>query len=123
MALWCIIHTLDQDTRVWLQQHKGTPIHARLLASLAGFTPEEGETVETFQVEPRTVRRIPRRMIARELRGSGIERLMKILARTASPAASELRAILAATIGPVSGRRGKPIETEAGVLALPTLDG
>ena len=86
MALWCIIHSNERGgSRVWLQEQTATVLYARLNAALAGFKLEEGESAETFKIEPAAARKIPKRMVGRVLQGTEVERLMKILAKTAKP--------------------------------------
>ena len=83
-TLWCIIHTDDKGTsRVWLEEYGASAIGARLYAATAGFKLEEGETAKTFEIAPAAARKLPKSMIGRVLQGAEIERLMKIITKTA----------------------------------------
>jgi len=79
--LWCIIHSNDKGSRVWLEEYGASAIGARLYAGMAGFQLEEGETAQTFEVAPAAARKLPKDMIGRVLEGAEVEHLMKILAK------------------------------------------
>ena len=81
--LWCIIHTDDRTSRVWLEEYGASAIGARLYAATAGFKLEDGETAQTFDLAPTAARQIPKQMIGRVLQGAEVEHLMKIIAKTA----------------------------------------
>jgi len=78
-----IVHSHDKGSRVWLEEYGASAIGARLYAAMAGFQLEEGETAQTFEIAPAAARKLPKDMIGRVLEGAEVERLMKIIAKTA----------------------------------------
>ena len=65
MALLWIVHEIDGERRIFIQE-AGAFIFARLKAAIAGF--DDGEFVEAHMLDAKTARNVPKKMIGRVCR-------------------------------------------------------
>ena len=76
MPLFWIVHELDGKRRIFIVQ-AGAPITARIKASIAGF---DGTFVEAHMLDERRARKVPKKMIGRELSDHEVRALLERLA-------------------------------------------
>lgn len=63
MPLFWVVNKHDGELRIFLQQSSHV-VHARIKANISGH---EGEFVEAHELDPKTAKNVPKKMIGRVL--------------------------------------------------------
>jgi hypothetical protein len=63
VALWWLVSKINGKRTVYIQE-AGSLIHARLVASMAGF---DGEFVEAHQLDAKSAKKVPKGSVGRSL--------------------------------------------------------
>ena len=78
--LWCIIHSNDKGSHVWLEEYGASAIGAPSPPQCLDFLARRRRDRPVLQIAPAAARKLPKDMIGRVLEGAEGERLMNNLA-------------------------------------------